>query len=644
VDEDFDLPSQQMLAAEYTDTQPEAVNFGYPNGEPHAPLGLAVHQEVYGWAGSGADGIAVVRFVVTNIGSGLLTDLRLGLYADLDSRNIADRGGHLDDRVIRIPYELVIPEPAVQLFARGLFRKQCFTRISGEAVAVSDSRSGSGLPCGAVVPLTHTSDPLALLTNDAFPGVAAARAAARAPASAHTFKSYVFVQGLPPGQGGPPVLDDQRSAALAGSFPAAQETATAQDYAVLVSCGPFPQLRPGSSVEFSIAFVAAVQVDSIAPLAKSARLLERGTRYNTLPDSNTIVWLEGSTGINGHEQCFEPPPGIEFFYDPHCPSKFFGDPLMIPDGPVEGPNLAVETLYRHGTCVWSDLDCDACTGNGGTDRVHRWSRSSLIPSSPTVRTRAGDGEVVVEWDDAPEVALAAGLVGDPSLTFEGYKLYRLDDWRRVSRLPPAEQWERIAVYRADTSRFGGLPLRTITDSLLAPIGETNGIPLHPVGRYRVIDRGLHDGADYHYVVTSVVRVHAPGDTLPSFVAESESPFVAAFDQRVSPQSAARVGAPRAWVVPNPYRGRAQWDRPPVPGDAFTSHLDFMGLPRARCTIRIYTLAGDFVAQLDHDGAAGDGQASWDLISRNGQEVASGIYLFTVDAQTGRQTGRFVVMR
>jgi len=32
------------------------------------------------------------------------------------------------------------------------------------------------------------------------------------------------------------------------------------------------------------------------------------------------------------------------------------------------------------------------------------------------------------------------------------------------------------------------------------------------------------------------------------------------------------------------------------------------------------------------------------VSRNGQEVESGIYLFTVDSALGHQVGRFVIIR
>jgi hypothetical protein len=70
----------------------------------------------------------------------------------------------------------------------------------------------------------------------------------------------------------------------------------------------------------------------------------------------------------------------------------------------------------------------------------------------------------------------------------------------------------------------------------------------------------------------------------------------------------------------------------------------MGLPPGRSTIKIWTIAGDHVATVIHDAAGGSGQASWNLISRNGQEAESGIYLFTVESPRGRSVGRFIVIR
>jgi hypothetical protein len=155
---------------------------------------------------------------------------------------------------------------------------------------------------------------------------------------------------------------------------------------------------------------------------------------------------------------------------------------------------------------------------------------------------------------------------------------------------------------------------------------------------------VHNGFDYVYRVTTLVELVIPQQNANARITRLETPIVARFEDIVVPQVTSRPDASRVWVVPNPFRGSAHWDRPNVPGDPTSRHIDFMGLPRARCTIKIWTVAGDFVSQIDHDGTSGDGQASWNLVSRNGQDVESGIYLFTVTSPLGESIGRFVVVR
>src|SRR5262249_15369012 len=157
------------------------------------------------------------------------------------------------------------------------------------------------------------------------------------------------------------------------------------------------------------------------------------------------------------------------------------------------------------------------------------------------------------------------------------------------------------------------------------------------------DREVRFGFDYLYVVTSVFTKLTTIAGAP-VLAELESPLTASFGDLVQPHAPSRPASGQVWVVPNPYHARASWERSPVPGDVFTRHVDFMGLPRARTTIRIYTLAGDLVQVLDHDASNGDGQVGWNLISRNGQDVESGVYLFTVESSFGHQVGKFVLIR
>ena len=41
---------------------------------------------------------------------------------------------------------------------------------------------------------------------------------------------------------------------------------------------------------------------------------------------------------------------------------------------------------------------------------------------------------------------------------------------------------------------------------------------------------------------------------------------------------------------------------------------------------------------------GNGKAAWNLISRNGQDIESGVHLFAVDYPGEHQVGRFVIIR
>ncbi len=87
------------------------------------------------------------------------------------------------------------------------------------------------------------------------------------------------------------------------------------------------------------------------------------------------------------------------------------------------------------------------------------------------------------------------------------------------------------------------------------------------------------------------------------------------------------------VVPNPYFVRYN--------DGVDPEVVFINVPD-ECKIRIYTLAGDLVQTIDHD--AGTGDAGWDLLSSNRQQVASGIYLYHVESEYGEFLGRFAVVK
>ncbi|HEV2104160.1 MAG TPA: hypothetical protein VGU27_00430, partial [Candidatus Eisenbacteria bacterium] len=578
VDEDLRFPAQESAVATYVDDRPEALQSPSPTGEPHVPLGLTVEQEAYAWTLPGFDKIAGLQFTLTNHGAETLHDVWVGLYADLDSRDRNAEGGHLNDRVVAVNDSLVIHEGTSVL--EGSYRKDCFTHLGGIVPAVADGVPGSGLPVAAVVGLSHTTDPLGWLVNHAFTGAREAQALARAPRRDTTFRYSIFANSLPPGEGGPPIVDAQRYVALQGAF-AQADTTQLRDYAILCSCGPFPHLDPGQSVDVAFALVAAEDVDSLRAALQSALLAQRGTRLNLLPDATPgpggiVPYTEGRTGITGHEVCYSPPPGIVFDYDPNCTSKFVTDPAYLPPTQLN-PSTIVETTYRSDQpCVWSDFDCDACTGLDGRETQIPWFVAAPAPPQPTFRAGAGDRQVTVRWDNLPEILVNAGVLPGNGWTFSGYRVYRLDHWTRESLLPAPEQWQMLAAFVVDTA-LGGHPLASVVDGGVAYDSVAYEQRHYPVGRYRFTDPTVLDGFDYHYVVTAVAQKQTKVGTVTrtDFL---ESPFRTVFSDLVRPAVAATSQAGRVWVVPNPFRAHAPWERPPVPGDVFTRHVDFFGLP------------------------------------------------------------------
>ncbi len=109
----------------------------------------------------------------------------------------------------------------------------------------------------------------------------------------------------------------------------------------------------------------------------------------------------------------------------------------------------------------------------------------------------------------------------------------------------------------------------------------------------------------------------------------------------------------AYVYPNPYRADADYrerglesrmNRDEAPDRSHRIH--FANLP-PKCTIRIYSLDGDLVRELNHDMDPSDPTSShheWNLITRNTQLAVTGLYYFVVESETRTQIGKFAIIR
>ncbi len=172
--------------------------------------------------------------------------------------------------------------------------------------------------------------------------------------------------------------------------------------------------------------------------------------------------------------------------------------------------------------------------------------------------------------------------------------------------------------------------------------------------YEFVDLDVHNGHNYFYSVTATdfdARVTSGGLTPigPGLAGDPQSNFQFAVPKpRSQSEEDRRQDGQNIYVFPNPATrdALAEFGQLHPNGDDPTGvRVMFANLPREQCTIRIFTLAGDLVETVVHDGSQGDGGAFWNLVSRNGQEIVSGIYLYSVEAPGfDRVIGRFVVVR
>ena len=108
----------------------------------------------------------------------------------------------------------------------------------------------------------------------------------------------------------------------------------------------------------------------------------------------------------------------------------------------------------------------------------------------------------------------------------------------------------------------------------------------------------------------------------------------------------------AYVYPNPYRidddymesGYENRDRTLAEDRARLIH--FTNLPNI-CTIKIYSLDGDLVREIEHyypESGPGSMHETWDMITRNTQAAVSGLYYYVIESSNRTQLGKLVIIK
>ena len=309
------------------------------------------------------------------------------------------------------------------------------------------------------------------------------------------------------------------------------------------------------------------------------------------------------------------------------------------------------TLYTNATWAQRTYNGNDNNGNGildpgedtyGDGKIHRYIFPNILPP-PHVRAEPGNGQATIYWDDYPESII------DPLLNrknFEGYRLYRSIPGYDFQGLE--NPYEEIAEFDLVDSigLDAGMPAK------LSPAKVFSGDSHQYLYKFNV--PYLLNGWQYSFGVEAFDK----GDPASGTPSQTS---VRATDKVFPGPPAATGDSLSVGVFPNPYYTRAYWDGV---GER-ERKIYFYNLP-ARCEIRIYTIAGDIVATLEHDASTYSGSDiqwfqhydsdnlqrmpgglhAWDLITKSDQAIATGLYLFTVkNLDSGEiKRGKFLVIK
>ena len=267
------------------------------------------------------------------------------------------------------------------------------------------------------------------------------------------------------------------------------------------------------------------------------------------------------------------------------------------------------------------------------------------PPSPRLHVETADGRVDLYWDDSPETASDPTSPAPGGIDFEGYRVYL-----GLDRLHPA----LVAQFDRSDAPHDTVGFNTGLDGIRLATPITLGGVTY---RYRHSITGLKDGFSYYGAVTSFDLGDTKISSLESGITQNK------FQAVPAPAPGELPGG--VVVYPNPYRVEARWDL----GQRVRDHyLWFANLPK-RCTLRIYTLAGDRVFETRFEGSSYRGEGArglfnpqtdrdvaapslsgasyaWNMITSGGQAAATGLYIFSVeDLDSGRVSrGKFLIVK
>jgi len=321
-----------------------------------------------------------------------------------------------------------------------------------------------------------------------------------------------------------------------------------------------------------------------------------------------------------------------------------------------------KTLYTNAGFAQQAYDGEDINGNNDLDPGEDLNGNNKLdhfqlpqpPRPPKVHVEVGDRTAAIYWDMSKSESSIDPITHQQD--FEGYRVYRSNAGADFTS--PEDLLLTLNLAGEFDMPDNNIGYNTGFSRILLPQpkffpGDTVAYwyKFPPAG-----DAVTHlNGWQYLYGVAAYDR----GDSASGIASLQSKTEV----RRVVPGTLATSDVSKQiGVYPNPYYVNAVWDGK---GER-NRKIYFYNLPK-RCEIRVYTLAGDVVADLLHDAATYDGSGiawfrqfgnsgtapqfaggehAWDLVTKFDQAIATGLYLFSVkDSDTGDiRTGKFLVIK
>ncbi|MCB0726353.1 MAG: hypothetical protein KDD00_02745 [Ignavibacteriae bacterium] len=354
----------------------------------------------------------------------------------------------------------------------------------------------------------------------------------------------------------------------------------------------------------------------------------------------------------------------------HTPSN---RSTLVSYGPVRNENNSSYSLrYIEDTLnVVFAVVCAKKTGNDPTTWDSAYQRNDLNVAASWAQSAYDNG---YKLPSPPDIPVTKTIIKDKNVTL----YWSANAERSIDPISNLEDFEGYRIYR--TNPGTDLSLNQDLTSLLNLVGEfdstRNNVSNNTGFNFIKLDQPKYfdgdttpyyytfdfpnqlNGFQYVYSVTAFDKgdISQNLGSLESSILSNAQRVIVGTPSNEDPN--AEIG-----VYPNPYYGNAVWDGSGNKQELLRK-IYFFNLP-SKCTISIWSLAGDLVDQLYHDGATyngsdiewfntyadgtqkfAGGEHAWDLVTKSDQAIASGLYLFTVEDQNSGEIkkGKFVIVK